>query len=338
MATRIGTIGGSGHYHYVLDGVSEMRDAVICAVAPGRLEEDISGLSNDLLRSPTTPKHYDDYREMLDREDLDIVAVNPFFHLHSEVTVEALRRGIHVLCEKPLALDLASLNGVREAQAQSRAKIGMMLALRYDSRFYTARQLVAQGAIDEPSIGYAQKSYKLGKRPAFYCKRETFGGLIPWVGIHAIDWFRWVSGVDYAAVIGHHANLHAPQHPEMEDTACCLFELSNGGSVVMSFDYLRPGGAETHGDDRLRLVGSSGCLEVSEAGLTLIDADGTRNVDLVAPPHGLLADFALSVANEEHRCLISTEEAIGITEIALLARDAADNMCRIDLSRTAKGC
>jgi len=334
LATHIGIIGSSGHYHYALAGEREIEDAVICAVAPGSADEDMSRLTAALSAASVSPKQYDDYREMLDREDLNVVAVNPQFHLNSEVTTEALSRAIPVLCEKPLAIDLESLDRVRQAQLQSKAGLGMMLALRYDARFYTARQLVASGAIGEPALGYSQKSYKLGTRPPFYCTRETFGGLIPWIGIHAIDWFRWISGIEYTAVIGHHANVHAPQYGEMEDTAACLFELANGGSAVMSFDYLRPAGAETHGDDRLRLIGSAGCLDISGAGLTLTDPDGTRSIDPVSPPHGLLADFAMSLADKDHRCLISTEDALRVTEISLLAREAADNGCRVLLSQT----
>ncbi len=211
MAIRIGIIGNSGHYGYALEGVREMRDAVICAIAPGCAGEDMSRLHEALAASSISPKRYDDYAEMLDREELDVAVVNPYFHLSSKVTIDALNRGIPVLGEKPLAIDRESLNGIRQAQLQSGARISMMLAFRYDARFRAARQLVADGAIGEPALGYSQKSYKLGERPAFYCTRETFGGLIPWVGIHAIDWFRWVSGVDYAAVTAHHANLHAPQ-------------------------------------------------------------------------------------------------------------------------------
>ncbi len=101
----------------------------------------------------------------------------------------------------------------------------------------------------------------------------------------------------------------------------------------MTFDYLRPGGAQTHADDRLRLIGSSGCLDISLAGLTLTDANGTRSIKPTAPQHGLFADFALSIADEGHKCLISTEEAIEVTEISLLARDAADSGRRVDLSQ-----
>lgn len=325
MTIRIGITGCSGHYEYVIGGMECLPEACICAVAPGCPEEDMSGLMKHPTISRYSPNYYSDYRHMLDREDLDIVVVNPFYYLHSQITVEALIRGICVFCEKPLAIDMESLGKVRDAQMQLNTRMGMMLNFRYDPRFYTAHELVKEGAIGVPTLGYSQKSYKLGTRPWFYEKRETFGGLIPWVGIHAIDWFRWVSGVDYSSVVAYHTNMHAPQYPGMEDIAGCLFELSNGGVATMSFDYLRPSGASTHGDDRLRLVGSQGIIEIDDnKGLVLTDESGSHQVELRNPPHDIFADFALTVADPGHECLISTEDALSATRTSLLARESAD--------------
>lgn len=326
MTLRIGLIGASGHANYVTEGIRELGDAALVAVAPGCPEED-----GDRLRriGGETAVFYADYRELLE-EDLDIVAVNPFFYLHAEITVAALRAGIAVYCEKPLALDLVSLMQVREAWIQSGFPLGIMLNFRYQPAFHTARKLVAEGAIGTPTVAYGQKSYKRGKRPDFYRRRATFGGITPWVGIHAIDWVRYVTGIDYRAVASHHSKLHCPDYPEMEDAATCLYELANGGTAVMSFDFLRPAGAPSHGDDRLRILGERGALEIREdLGLQLITAEGVQNIELQAPPHGPFADFARSVLDPDHVCLISPADALRVTEIALRTRDAADLGTRV---------
>jgi len=332
MSLRIGIIGGAGHIGYVVQGMRALEDARICAVAGGCPEEDSAAVRRRINAGPDV-ESYDDYRDLLDKEKLDIVGVSPFFHLHAEITCEALRRGIPVFSEKPLALTLESLEEVREAQKTSGAPIGAMLAFRYAPAFHTAHRLVEQGVIGEPTVGYSQKSYKRGKRPDYYKKRETWGGIIPWVGIHAIDWFWWVSGRDYVAVTGRHVKLHCPEYPGMEDAATCLFELDNGGSVVMSFDYLRPAGAETHGDDRLRVMGEKGALEArGQNWLQLITEAGPQDVPLEEPEHELFADFALSVIDPDHPCRITTEDAIRTTEVALKARDAADAGERVVLA------
>ncbi len=329
MALRVALIGGAGHTHYVLGGLEAVPGAVLCAVAPGGPEEDPARLRR-LASGPT--RFYEDYCALLAAEGPDLVAVAPVFHRHAEVTCAALRAGAAVYCEKPLALTLESLGQVRSAVAETGRPLGIMLNFRYLPAFATARRLVAGGAIGEPTVGYAQKSYKRGTRPDFYRRRETFGGIIPWVGIHAIDFLRWVSGREYRSVTARHVKLHCPDYPGLEDAATCLYELENGASAVMSFDFLRPAGAPTHGDDRLRLLGERGALEVcGESRLELITAEGARTVPCEAPARGPFADFALSVLDPSHRCLITAAEAIRVTEIALRTRDAADSGLRVAL-------
>ena len=328
MTLRIGLVGAAGHVNYVTSGIAELGDAALVAVAPGCAEEDGARLRK---LGGETAAYFADYRDLLAGE-LDIVAVAPFYYLHAEVTAAALRAGHAVYCEKPLALTLESLDEVRAAQHETGLPVGIMLDFRYKSAFHTARRLVAEGAIGTPTVAYGQKSYKRGDRPDFYRKRETFGGITPWVGIHAIDWVRYVAGVDYRAVTSRHVKLHRPDYPDMEDAATCIYELANGGTAVMSFDFLRPAGAPSHGDDRLRILGEKGALEIREdCGLQLITAAGAQTIEPEPPPHGCFADFALSVADPGHECLISTEDALRVTEIALRTRDAADLGVRVEL-------
>ncbi len=325
MTLRVGLVGGAGHVNYVTDGIRELGDAALVAVAPGCPEED-----GERLRKigGGTATYYADYHELLPQ--VDIVAVAPFFYLHAEITVAALRAGCAVYCEKPLALDHASLAQVREAWTTSKKPLGIMLNFRYYPTFFTARKLVAEGAIGTPTVAYGQKSYKRGKRPDFYRKRETFGGITPWVGIHAIDWVRYVAGVEYRSVMSQHSKLHCPDYPDLEDAATCLYELANGGTAVMSFDFLRPAGAPSHGDDRLRILGGEGAIEVREdLGLELITATGVERIEPQKPALGPFADFARSVLDPHHTCLISSEDALRVTEIALRTRDAADTGARV---------
>ena len=116
----------------------------------------------------------------------------------------------------------------------------------------------------------------------------------------------------------------------MEDAATCLFETDNGGSAVMSFDFLRPSGAPSHGDDRLRLAGENGVIEVrGTETLEWIDGDGVHRIPAEKPEFGAFADFVLSILDAGHTCRISTQDALRVTEIALLAREAADKKKRM---------
>ena len=57
------------------------------------------------------------------------------------------------------------------------------------------------GTVGQIRLMNAQKSYKLGRRNEFYKIRSTYGGTIPWVGSHAIDWLYWFSGEKFESVL-----------------------------------------------------------------------------------------------------------------------------------------
>ena len=94
---------------------------------------------------------YHDYREMLDKEDLDIVSVCSWDPQHAEMTIAACaRKPKAVLCEKPMAVSL----GEAEAMVVAADRNGVKLAIGHQRRFYPrwreARRLIADGAIGKP--------------------------------------------------------------------------------------------------------------------------------------------------------------------------------------------
>ena len=201
-----------------------------------------------------------------------------------------------------------------------------MMNMRCFPPYRAARKAVQDGLIGEPILLTSQKSYRFGAaRPWFYKDLKTYGGTIPWAGIHCVDYMRWVSGRKYVQVSAWHGNKDHPDYPGFQDHAGVLFQLDNGGTAMTNLDYLRPETAPTHGDDRLRIAGSEGVLEVlgAEGRVALISAaDGPRELELPEKVD-FFADFLAELAGEgEH--LISQEDAFRLTEVCLNARDAAE--------------
>jgi predicted dehydrogenase len=101
---------------------------------------------------------------------------------------------------------------------------------------------------------------------------------------------------------------------------------------MTNLDYLRPETAPTHGDDRLRIAGSEGVLEVLGAEnrvLLITAAGGPRELDLPEQVD-FFADFLAELAGRKEH-LISQEDAFRLTEVSLKARDAAETGAWIDL-------
>jgi predicted dehydrogenase len=172
----------------------------------------------------------------------------------------------------------------------------------------------------------AQKSYKFGNaRPDFYKKRETYSGSVLWVTSHAFDFVAWTTGLDYRSVTGLGGNLAKPDYGEMEDHVALLCEMSNGASCVIHGDYLRPAQAPTHGDDRLRVVGSDGVLEVRDGlCIAITNEEELRILEMSAPKATDTARGLLAAVRGEADARITTGECLRIAEVLLRAREATD--------------
>src|SRR5690606_24708979 len=141
--------------------------------------------------------------------------------------------------------------------------------------FAKARELIHLGAIGDVVMVQAQKSYRFGtSRPDFYKTRALFGGIIPWVGTHAIDFARWCTGLSYETVTGRHGNRSFPAYGEMEDHAALFFTMKGGVPCLVTADFLRPEGAKTHSDDRLRVTGSKGVVEIRRTNVMITTEKG----------------------------------------------------------------
>lgn len=271
-----------------------------------------------------TPALFDDWREMLDRLRPDAAVVDTVFSRHAEVAVYALERGIHVFCEKPAATEIADLDRLEAAAAKSGGRYFSMLTARFDPWFYTAKRLMEAGAIGEVLLAGGQKSYKLGSRPAWFRERAVYGGTIPWVGIHIVDQLLWLTGKSCREVFAKQTVLGNRGQGDVETAAALVLELEGGVPGHVNADYGRPASAPTHGDDRVRLVGTKGVLEVRGDQIYLINADndGTAPMPLVSP-EPIFDGFLRAAAGSEDP-LLADCGGFHACRVCLKARESAD--------------
>jgi len=324
MKHRLAIVGASGHLGLVTNPLHAFPQVHLVAYAPSFVSEDVSALRG----LGTGPRAYSDWRAMLDEEAPSMVVVCGRYDLNGPIAIEAARRGCHILSEKPAAHHLAEIEELAGLVRDHGLQYGSMLALRYQPAFYTARQVVRSGTIGEPLLVTAQKSYRWGaSRPSWYADRSQYGSTMTWVGIHAFDYARWVTGIPYTEVYAHHANLAHPERPGCQDVATVIAQLANGGSATFNLDYMRPEAAHTHGDDRLRIAGSEGVLEVCDQGTRLSVITKDQHVEawpLARVDRTLFGDFITAIEGGGSP-LISAQEAFEVTRFAIKAAQSADS-------------
>lgn len=335
---KLALIGSYGHVATALTSAAKQSDLTLAGVA----KYDSSDRMSLVGKHPYVPagtKVYDDYRKMLDEVRPDVVCVfMPFYQLAAG-SIASAEHGAHVFSEKPLATTMQDLDRLKKTLAANNVRIAASLNMRGHEVFQAVRQTIEKGLIGRPILACGQKSYPFDKRDDYYKKRETYGGSIPWQAIHALDFVSYCVGRPYSRVAGMHGNAAHPTHSEMEDTGGLLLEFVGGGHAVISFDYLRPWGAakgRRWGDDRLRIAGDKAAVEIVDDGkrVELMTNDGVQNVPL-PPERDLFGEFVQSLRDGGKSApLITHEESLRITEVALLARQAADEGRIIELPTT----
>ncbi|MDC7240875.1 MAG: Gfo/Idh/MocA family oxidoreductase [Spirochaetales bacterium] len=321
---KVVIVGNSGHKNYVLDAFSPAFS--IEGVAPGVEGESMDSLMGDpRIDCPL----YADWHALLDRVNPDLVVNNTWYGRAAAVTAESLKRGIHVFAEKPLAGSLEELDEIRRLWRKGSAVLGGMFGISYSAPFVTLREYLKSEGIGRLRMINARKSYKLGERPEFYKHRDTYTGTIPWVGSHGVDWILRYSGKRILEGYALHSTEENCGHGDLELTALCSYLLEDGIQASLSIDYCRPGAASTHGDDRLRMAGTEGVLEIREGRVFLIDSGEEREMPLL-PAESVFSSFLQACLSTESG-RIWGDHALSVSEICLKSRDAADGCRRFTL-------
>jgi len=313
--------GAQGHIHTVLDHLAQAGGDAVTAICcePG---EDIAWLKERLAQVNQTVRVYGDYRGMLDREKPDVAVTSSLPDKNAGAAQYALSQNIHVFCEKPAAITMAQFEGLSQALRGGGAKLYTMLTERFEPAFYTAYQAAADGLAGTVRLIDARKSYKLGVRPDYYKSRGTYAGTLSWVGIHAIDRIYRASGKKFRTVFARSNSEFNHDNGELEMSAVCCYGMEGGVLASFTCDYYRPAAAETHGDDRLRIVGTHGVIEVMGGEARYLHDGGSETLPLLEPPR-LFEEF-LRYTRTGESAHLTTEDCMYTTYAALKTMESSD--------------
>lgn len=320
---RLAMIGLAGHTGEILRQLPRLPDIQLVAASDPN-----ERATARLAQAPygAAMRRYQDWRELLEREQhLDMVATCGTNGERPAILLACAARKVHIVAEKPLAIERNDLERIKKAVAGAGVRLTMLLPMRFSPIYTAMKEIVDSGQIGEVAQMGAQKSYRLGPRPQWVRRREEFGGTIPYIGVHMVDLMRWTSGRELVETAAFQSRVGYPDMGDMENTTSTIFRLDNGGTAALRMDYLRPDAAPTHGDDRLRLAGTEGVLEYQPAtGLTLITRkEKPRTLTELPPARSLFLDFLESVYFEKPVGL-TLEDIYRVNEIVLAARQAAE--------------
>jgi predicted dehydrogenase len=319
---RVAMIGLDGHPGEISGPLNRLPEVEIIAISDAS-EEGVRRFTRGKPQMANV-RPYAGFQKMLDTEKPDVVAVCNTNGDRAAGVIAAAGRKLPVIAEKPLAASRAGLNRVKKAIDDNGVPVGMLLPMRYAPPYRALKRVVEAGDIGEVIQISSQKSYKLGNRPEWFKKRETYGSTIVWIGVHMIDLMSWASGRKFTEAASFMGRVGFQNLGDMETTTSTSFALDNGGTAALHMDYCLPETAPAHGDDRLRLSGTKGVAEYMAAtGVTVATASSKPAKVTDLPPRGsVFADFLDHVFNSKPASL-TKEEIYAVCDATIAAHESA---------------
>lgn len=205
----------------------KMEVVALCDVDPVAVDTLLNGLSLQNLHI----KRFTDYRMMLDSCDIDFVAIATDSGSHAGIALECLSRGISVLVEKPMALNLNDADRMIELAVKNKVMLGVCQQNRFNDTTKLVRKALDANAFGKLSHVSVQVRWSRGQ--SYYSQgawRGTWakdGGALMNQCIHGLDLMRWFGGSKIDRVSGRLANQYH-SYLEVEDLGIGQVEFSNG--------------------------------------------------------------------------------------------------------------
>jgi len=212
-----------------------------------------------------------DWRELVERDDIDVIDCCAPNFLHKEIVIQALQNGKHVYCEKPLAMNLAEARQILEVQKRSRTKAQVVFMYRFIPAMMRAKQLVEGGFLGRPfsfRAAYLHSGYIDPSRPLTWRldKAKGGGGALFDIGSHVLDLVRFLLG-DFKSVFAATETFFKerplPDAPgkvgkvEVDDLSLLLLRMENGALGTLEASRVATGAND---ELRLEIHGDRGAL------------------------------------------------------------------------------
>lgn len=267
---RVGVIGCGNISVMHLDSIVALEESDLVAVCDTKEER-----ANTAAKKYNT-KAYTDYREMFQKEQLDVVHLCLPHYLHTVVAKEAFLAGIHVISEKPMSIAYEDALEAVELAEQCKMQYGVIFQCRYNTPSILVKERIVDGKLGAVKCGRTTLTWY---RPEDYYQSSDWkgtwdkegGGVIIDQAIHSIDLANWFVGSTPVKV---QSSLHNRNHPTMvvEDSAEGLIQYENG--CLLSFFAMNNYLINEPIEIRLYCENGVACLSYDEALITY--ADGTQ--------------------------------------------------------------
>lgn len=242
----------AGKHAQILCGIEGAKLACVCDIKHDRAM---------LFSKEYNVPWYRDYREMLEKENIDVVNILTPSGLHAKHAIDVARHKKHVVVEKPMALTLEDADKMIKVCAENQVKLFVVKQNRYNLAIKKLREAVEEGRFGK---------FVMGTVRLRWCRRQDYydqddwrgsweydGGVFANQASHHIDMLMWMMG-EVESVFAKIATRLVDV--EVEDTGVALLKFKNGAlGVIEATTATRPKDIE----GSISILGEKGAVEVS---------------------------------------------------------------------------
>lgn len=180
---------------------------------------------------------YEELDHLIQSDIVDALYICVPNHRHTEITTRALRSGIHVLCEKPLALTVDDAEEMRSAMKDSRAKLMTAYRLHFEAANLRVLDLCKSGKLGKLKYFGSNFSFEIKDKNNIRLKAETGGGPLWDIGIYCINAARNIFNAEPIEVFGMATASSDPRFDEVHETVSAVMKFpgERTGSFNCSF-------------------------------------------------------------------------------------------------------
>ena len=197
---KVGLVGVGGISRSHIAGWEAQKDAELVAICDIRPER---------LALYPGKRHYSSYNEMLEKENLDIVDICVPSYFHADYAEAAMKKGINVLCEKPLSLNIEDVDRLYNTAAQMNVKFMVAHVIRFWPEYEFLKEIYDSKKYGKLLSGYMCRfSGFPGWSWDNWMKDKSRSGFVPFdFHIHDLDFMVYTFGAP------EHVHHHRTQHP-----------------------------------------------------------------------------------------------------------------------------
>lgn len=245
---------GKIHARNIAERIPGAKLTAACSIVPSELDFAKNEFGVESL--------YEDFETMLDKADLDAVAIVTTSGVHCKQIGQALSKSLHVFCEKPLGVTVEECHSAEKFVESHSDKVFMLgFMRRFDPSYIYAKQKIEEGVIGTPYLVKATGVDPLKSVEGALKFAGTSGGLFIDMAIHDIDLMRWFLESEPETVYAIGSSYGFPRFAELGDAeaGCALFKFQNDGMGT-----IHTGRTAAHGYHiETEIVGTKGAIRIS---------------------------------------------------------------------------